>query len=92
MSTIKLFAIRDNKAMVFDKFFFAKNEVDATRIITRLVNDDTQLSMFSNDYDLYRVAEIDHDTGIPKVEEQPVFLMGVNSLKQQIAKEEKNDK
>lgn len=61
----KMFSIRDARGQVFHPPFYALTPGMAEREFTRLVNDqNSQLSQFPDDYDLYECGDYDDQTGV----------------------------
>lgn len=78
----KLFSVKDNKAHSFGKIIQLPHQADATRMLHRLTNDDNvQISMFPEDYDLFELGEYDSQTGEIITHEQPKFIVGAVSFK-----------
>lgn len=62
---INLYSVRDNKIGSFFPPIAAENNVQATRrLIIMRKDDQSQIHHFPGDYDMYRVAEMDTDTGV----------------------------
>jgi len=60
-----VFAVFDKKANIYQNFFFARSIADAIRSFTTAVNDpNTQLNQFSDDFELFKVCEINDETAI----------------------------
>jgi len=65
MSKQIVFAVFDKKGSIYQSFFFARSVADAIRSFTTAVNDpNTQLNQFPDDFELYKVCEINDDTAI----------------------------
>ena len=65
MSTLKLFAIHDQKAAAFLQPFFSRTISTAVREVTEVVNDPQHaFSKYSADYTLYAVGEFEEFTGV----------------------------
>jgi hypothetical protein len=60
-----VFAVFDKQAKLYQNFFFAKSIAEAIRSFTTAVNDpNTQLNQFPDDFELFKVCEINEDTAI----------------------------
>jgi len=82
MSTLKMFAIRDNKVSAYGRPFCEQNEILASRALSVAVKDTaTQLSHFPEDFDLYLLGEFDDISGVLTPETPPKFVVGAVSLK-----------
>jgi hypothetical protein len=89
---LKIFAIRDNKVGAFMRPFIEQSEIQATRALHQAVNDKAiQISMFAEDFDLYRLGEVDDQSGKLTTEKTPEFICSAESLKK-LEKEVQNDK
>lgn len=59
-----IYTIFDKKTPVHKSQFFAESNTDAVRSFYRLANDSrTDVNMFPGDFALYRVGELNVDTG-----------------------------
>lgn len=61
---LSIYGIKDNKTPAFIQHFFELSDAGATRVCANLLRGDTQLSMFAEDFELYKLGEIDQNTGI----------------------------
>lgn len=61
---LKIYSIRDAKAGIFNKPFYAITHADAERSFTKLSNDkQSMVGEFPEDFDLYYVGIYDDNTG-----------------------------
>ena len=62
---MKYYSVKDSKVGTFGNLFGAKDDYDARRSLTVAVNDQKagNLFFFTEDFDLYKVLEIDDHTG-----------------------------
>ena len=61
---LKTFTIRDSKGEFYSPPFFQKTHGEAERSFKQLVQDQqSQVSKFPEDYDLYYIGEFDDNTG-----------------------------
>jgi len=86
-----LYGIKDDKVHAFTgKLFEARNDQEASRMLHAAVNDDKiQLSMYPEDFSLWRIGTYDDETGILKQgKDEPRHVCGAISLKNIQKKEE----
>lgn len=99
---LSIYGIKDNKTPAFIQHFFELSDAGATRVCANLLRGDTQLSMFAEDFELYKLGEIDQNTGIVspmymstddqlKQTPSPKFICGMITLKTLQERETKND-
>ena len=73
---LKAFTIRDQKSEVYNTPFFQKTHGEAERSFRTAVNDDqTQLSKYPEDYDLYYLGEYDDNLGKMNPVDTPQHLL-----------------
>lgn len=59
---LKMYSIRDIKADVYRQPFFARNDVDAVRMVSAMVNEaGNQLNMYPDDFSLLAIAEFNDE-------------------------------
>lgn len=91
-TTCNIYAIKDNQTPCYAQLFFSQSDAVATRVCAGLLRDDTQLSMFSEHFDLFRLATVDQDSGKITPEAQgPLFLCGLVTIKNMMKKETQNN-
>lgn len=62
---INLYSVRDNKLGSFFPPIAAESDLQATRrLIIMRKDEQSQIHHFPGDYDMYRIAEMDTDTGV----------------------------
>jgi hypothetical protein len=84
---LSLYSVRDNKVSAYGKPFPEANNIQATRGLQIAVNTkEIQLSIFPEDFDLYKVGVFDDQTG-EITTQKPEFIISAVSL---VKKEEKN--
>jgi hypothetical protein len=60
-----VFAVFDKQANIYQNFFFSRSIADAIRSFTTAVNDkNTQLNQFPDDFELFKVCEINEESAI----------------------------
>jgi len=73
-----LFAVRDKKAQIYQNFFIANSIAEAIRSFRTAANDkSTQLNQFPEEFELYKICEVDQDTAI--VVNQEIVALGLAS-------------
>jgi len=89
---MSIYSIRDNKASAFNTPFFSESDVLATRSLTQAVRDPRlQLSMFPEDFDLYRLGLYDPVSGIISPAKQPEFVVSAVAVFSPIVKKGDSD-
>jgi len=84
--TQKVFAIRDQKAEVFNRPFFNKTHGEAERNFRELVNDKENLvGKYPEDYDLYYLGDYDDSTGLIKTLDTPQHIIKAIQVKSNTA-------
>lgn len=79
----KVFAIRDQKAAIFNQPFFKLTHGEAERDFTTLVNDSqSTINKYPDDFDLYHLGDYDDQTGLIKSLDTPSHLVKAVSVKQ----------
>jgi len=88
MAIMKMYSVKDEKVNTFGVPFCQPNDVQASRMLSRAVNDkDLQLSMYPEDFSLYQIAIFDDEDG-KVTANQPKLICSAISLKKLA---EKND-
>lgn len=83
MQTLTMYSIRDAKAGIYMLPFFKKTEPEAIREFARLTKDqNSMISVFPEDYDLYHVGEYPDQTGVPVPLETPRHIAKAIQFKQ----------
>lgn len=76
-----IFAVRDNKASVYNRPFVEHNVISAVRAFTVGVNSpETQLHQFPTDFELTQIGEFDDITGKITPTEPPKFILSAMSV------------
>lgn len=90
MALLTTYAIKDNQTPCFPTLFFAISDAVATRTCASLLADDTQISMFPEHFDLYKINQVDQDSGktVPLQPEGPTFLCGLVTIRDLIKREQ----
>lgn len=79
---LKVFAIRDSKAEIFNLPFFNKTPGEAERNFKSLVNDGkSTVSQYPDDFDLYYLGEYDDQSGVVKSLDTPQHIVKAVQLK-----------
>lgn len=80
---LKIFSIRDAKAMYFNTPYFQKTHGEAERNFQSLVNDEkSTIFQYPDDFDLYYLGEYDDNTGVLESLDTPQHVQkAVNLLK-----------
>lgn len=72
---MKMFAVKDMKAQLYQRPFFSLSIADATRGFEVISNEgDSMVSKFPNDFRLFYLADFDVETGAIKTLEFPQDL------------------
>lgn len=83
--TLKVYAIRDSKAQVYNTPFFQKSHGEAERSFDQLVKDEkSMVAKYPDDFDLYYIGEYDDQDGVLKPQATPQHIAkAVNSILKQ---------
>lgn len=80
----KVFAIRDQKAELYNQPFFQKTHGEAERNFQTLVNDEkSTISQYPDDFDLYFLGEYDDNKGLLISLDTPQHVCKAVALKKQ---------
>lgn len=90
---MNIYSIRDNKSGVYNNPFYCVHLQDAKRQFARAANDDRlNLSMFSEDFDLYYLGVFDDQQGHFNLLDKPEFVMSAAEAKTLYRKDVTNGK
>ena len=82
---LKIFAIRDQKAEVYNTPFYQHSHGEAERNFKTLVNDGkSTVSQYPEDFDLYYLGDYDDNTGLVKSLDTPQHIVKAIALKSQV--------
>lgn len=79
-ATLNIYAIKDNQTPCFPQMFFSISDADATRVCANLLRGDTQLSAFSEHFDLFCLGSVDQNSGFIDLDQRPDKKVGENPL------------
>ena len=81
----QIYCIRDNKASVYNLPWFASSLPVALRNIGRAVYDEeSQLSIFPQDFDLFKLGEYDDQQGKFVIEGPPEYVTSLQNVKMEL--------
>lgn len=79
--TLGIYSIRDIKGNVYNIPFFTRNEGEAERAVIRLLmNPQSTVCQFPDDYDLYALGLMDDVSGQISLNDSPTHVLKVSSL------------
>lgn len=87
----KIYTIYDKKTQSFSSTIFTTvNDSSAVRIMSMTVSRDEMLFKYAEDFDLYMIGQLDHETG-KITSNKPDFIINVSAIRSEFIKQQEKE-